>query len=408
MPLPENVKLQVSLNGGAAQVGGITANHGDTVVASLLEPAGVAKARYEIYEYPEGFTVPAGWTHDVDTGVYFFFSANGMAAPPFTLPESTTLWGKWLLSVEVNNRMRAGELADDLFDSTTALSIVSPGGLVDTAFRENQQFGGVRQWAGEIKKNWRTLDAGVGGGVNPADGSLIRIHQEYASTVAHYRMQDTTAEADVLLDSVNAQNITKDGNGNNFPTGTFPGGMNLTKIGGLTFAYLSKCRHDVAATAAYLQGAMTAVFLGSRLISGFSTGGWILYGLAGTNTQYAFDVVNNGTLRYWHHHGAQVVAEHIIRWFPPTDLFWMGFTRSSGGVVQVWMNGKKVGPASSALTMPTGGATAKFHFVNSSAAGVTLMPSWMASCRIDNVVLSDATLKADFNHTLGNAQGYVL
>lgn len=166
MPLPENVKLQISLNGGAAQVGGITANHGDVVVASLLEPAGVAKARYEIYEYPEGFTVPAGWTHDVDSGVYFFFSANGAAAPPFTLPASTTLWGKWLLSVEVNNRMRSGELADDLFDSTTALSIVSPGGLVDTAFRENQQFGGVRQWAGEIKKNWRlisTLTPGEGG-----------------------------------------------------------------------------------------------------------------------------------------------------------------------------------------------------------------------------------------------------
>lgn len=248
---------------------------------------------------------------------------------------------------------------------------------------------------------------GGGGGLRPEDGSYIRIHEPTPTTLAHYEMQDST-EAQVLVDSVGGFDITQDQNGNPFPGVS---DYTIAKVGGISMAFLPRCRHSVIDSALWLQGAMTVVMLATRVnnSSGFNASGTINYGGLGLNIQYAFETGVTGppgTLRYWHHTGAGVVQEHIIRYFPTHEINWLAFTRSAGGVVQIWMNGKKVGSPSAALTLPTGGANGRFHFVNS-AGGLTLAIGFMASVRIDNAVLSDETLVSDYNHTLGNLYGFV-
>jgi hypothetical protein len=173
MTIPANVTLLASLNGGAPQSGGITAQHGDTCALSLQDPAGVTKARYEIYEYPDGFAVPAGWTADA-TGVYYVITA-GAAAPTFTLPATVDLWGKFLFSVAVNDRLRNGTIASDLFDDATAVQILSPNGFEDVAFRETTQFDSQRQWAAALKLALRQMETGLVSITDPTTGYTVRL-----------------------------------------------------------------------------------------------------------------------------------------------------------------------------------------------------------------------------------------
>src|SRR5689334_7009978 len=132
MTSPTNIQLRVARNGGANQTGGITAAYSDSCVLSLADATGVYKGLYEIYSYPSGFTVPAGWSES-SSHVYYYNSPGGGLAPAITLPSSTT-WGKFLLRATVNDGLRNAASANDLINSRTALSILSPSGLPDVAF----------------------------------------------------------------------------------------------------------------------------------------------------------------------------------------------------------------------------------------------------------------------------------
>lgn len=157
MASPENIQLQVTVDGGAQQTGAVTVAAGDVIVASLADPSGVKRAVYKIWEYPDGFTVPAGWTEE-SSGKYSVTTLNGAAAPSFTLG---SVWGKYFLSVEVNGRTRDGAVADDLYDESTFLNLPSTSGLKDTGFGETNQADSQRQWSGEMKANWRTIDTAL-------------------------------------------------------------------------------------------------------------------------------------------------------------------------------------------------------------------------------------------------------
>jgi hypothetical protein len=140
----------------------------------LVDPTGVTKCRYEIYEYPTGFSVPGGWTADA-AGVYFYVSSGG-PAPAFTLPSSTT-WGKFLTRATANDGKRFGSggklvAAPDLIDSRTVLEIPSPSGLPDVAFLEGFQFDSQRGWIGELKQWLRALEAGTIGGSAAAQATV--------------------------------------------------------------------------------------------------------------------------------------------------------------------------------------------------------------------------------------------
>lgn len=183
MTTPANITLQVAVNGGAPQTGAIQVAYGDSLVLSLVDPSGVKHVEYRIWEYPDGFTVPAGWTSVTnDDGVtyYRYTAASGAAAPAITLPAGT-LWGKYFFSAEVNGRLRNGRTEDDLFDDRTAAFIPSLSGIGDVGFGETTQFDPHRQWAGTLKSLVRVFDGATSDGLARFD---LHPSHNVASTVA--------------------------------------------------------------------------------------------------------------------------------------------------------------------------------------------------------------------------------
>jgi hypothetical protein len=151
MATPPYAKLRVARNGGAAASGAIACAAADSIQLSLESTVGVGKARWEIWEYPTGFTVPAGWTEDPSTHVYYSLLVS---PPAFTLPAATTgIWGKWMLRVLVNDGDpgTTGLPAAQLLDESTAIEIVGPGGLRDVPYFEGSQFDAQRTWVGALK-----------------------------------------------------------------------------------------------------------------------------------------------------------------------------------------------------------------------------------------------------------------
>lgn len=179
MPTPENITLRVSRNGGAPSTGGITAAHSDVCQLSVADPTGLSQIRYEIYGFPPGYALPAGWT-DSGNGVYTYES-TGELPPTFTIPVSTTYWGKYMLRVTGNNATRnATEFAPDLIDERTSLEVVSPHGVTTVGVKESRQFDSLRGvWVTSLDKAIRSLDLLIGGGLaapsNPAENGRVAI-----------------------------------------------------------------------------------------------------------------------------------------------------------------------------------------------------------------------------------------
>lgn len=158
MPTPENISLQVVVNGGAPATGVVTAAFSDAVVLKLADSSGVRRAKYRIYEYPEGFACPAGWT--AGTLAYELVVANGGPTPSFALPASDPdLRGQYLFDVEVNGRLRAGVLASDLYDNSSLIEIpFAATQLKDVAYLIDKQGDPKRGWAGSLKALIRYID----------------------------------------------------------------------------------------------------------------------------------------------------------------------------------------------------------------------------------------------------------
>jgi hypothetical protein len=156
MPAAANATLLLSLNGGAPTRGGITSSVGTTVQLSAQSQIGWTSQKWQITDYPPGFAQPAGWSTDPVSGAYFF---TGLFPPSFSL----SLWGKYLFTLIVNGGLTSGAVDPTLTDTSTAISVPEPTmGLLDTAYRESNQFDAIRQWVGAMKVNWRTIATRIG------------------------------------------------------------------------------------------------------------------------------------------------------------------------------------------------------------------------------------------------------
>jgi len=157
MPQPPFALLRASINGGSPTAGGLTVPASATVQLSA-DPSGtsgVTSYKYEIYGYPSGFTVPAGWSTD-SSGV-FFYSA-GSTPPPFTLP-AISGWGKWMLRLTVNNGVSSNQILfppEQLVDEMTALDMLSSHGLHDIGFNETTQWS-EQGWVTHQQANLRII-----------------------------------------------------------------------------------------------------------------------------------------------------------------------------------------------------------------------------------------------------------
>ncbi len=143
-----NATLQVRLDGGAPQTGGVIANLLQAVQMTALDKAGwgIPATKWIIASFPPSFVLPAGWAEDADGRYYFQGSAD---PPPFSLQH----WGDYFLVLEVLGR---------IVDKRTAIRVVSPSGFVDHARGEDTQFGGSRDGnTAGMKANLRKLDNGL-------------------------------------------------------------------------------------------------------------------------------------------------------------------------------------------------------------------------------------------------------
>lgn len=153
---------RASVNGGAASTGGLTATSGQSVQLSADPTAtlGAKAYKFRLYEFPEGFTQPSGWS-TADDGTYFY---AGATPPVFNAP-TLPLWGKVLVSLTINDGDPgiSGNAPEAMTDRATAVQTLSSKGLEDIAFEEDEQFAAgedhIRGWIGALKRTLRTIDA---------------------------------------------------------------------------------------------------------------------------------------------------------------------------------------------------------------------------------------------------------
>lgn len=161
MPTPPYAALTVAVNGGAPTSGGVDVPSAATLQFGALSTVGWKQQRYEIYEYPEGFATPAGWTLAADGTIFY---ATTPTPPLVTLPANTLLWGPW------SSRLKINEAIDDnattvpnLVDESTILQMLSPRGQRMIAALEGTQFCTSttlqKRWVRTIQRNQRVLEA---------------------------------------------------------------------------------------------------------------------------------------------------------------------------------------------------------------------------------------------------------
>jgi hypothetical protein len=117
---------------------------------------GSPAARWEIYAFPVGFTEPAGWSTDVDSGAYYYL---GNGNPPAFNAPTLALWGKLLFRLRVLNGVLNNVENPALTDETSGISVLSAHDLEDIARRETTQFDAGLAWIGAFQRDLRRMEA---------------------------------------------------------------------------------------------------------------------------------------------------------------------------------------------------------------------------------------------------------
>jgi hypothetical protein len=174
MPTPPYAKLRANIASAGNLSGALVGAAGASCQLSQ-DPAGLGSSfKYEILSYPEGFAVPAGWTADAVSGVYYYL---GLTPPAFALPASP-LWGKLPLLLTVNDGSpgTSGLPVTQFTDATTVIEVPGPSGVKDIAYRESNQWDPKWKWASSLKTNIRLLSliaAGYHGQVRLATAAAL-------------------------------------------------------------------------------------------------------------------------------------------------------------------------------------------------------------------------------------------
>lgn len=270
-------KTMMQIDGGGSVFGGQVVA-GSNVVQLLGESTVQWTSQlWEIYEYPLGYPLPAGWVSN--NGI---FQNSSVLPPTFTLSPALTRWGKYLFRLTVNGGLLNGVYSgpsspQPLVYEASALHVKSPYlQLSDVGFRETNQFDSIRQWMGELKATLRQIDSFAGGG-GP---------NEYFKSLAAAYTNSTNVLSDTLL--------------------TFPIGANeiwyaeydmtvtCTGVGGTKFAV------DIP-TGAVIEGALTgfagsfAVPSGSRINADNTVTTNAVTSVAGTLPARVWIRVKNGS-----------------------------------------------------------------------------------------------------------------
>lgn len=127
---------------------------------------------------------------------------------------------------------------------------------------------------------------------------------------------------------------------------------------------------------------------------------------SGDNVLYAMQLDGaSGALSWLSESGSGTNAPFTRDMGPGLGLSHIAATRISN-VVQLYVNGRAQGAASSALTAPTGGGNGRL-VVGYPDVGFFAPEGVMSSLKICNVGLSAAQIASEYNATLGPLYGYV-
>lgn len=153
-----SVILQVKINGGAPQSGdpitgteilAVTADRIQLTAASKVGWSGSPPARWEMYDYPPGFALPAGWTSEAATGIYYY---SGNEDPPIVTVGAS--WGKFVFNLS------ATEGTTRTTDYNTGVIVLGPGGLKGMGRGEGARFGGAHlRWVKNLMQDAVVLSA---------------------------------------------------------------------------------------------------------------------------------------------------------------------------------------------------------------------------------------------------------
>ncbi|HNX51566.1 MAG TPA: hypothetical protein PKL08_15460 [Thermoanaerobaculaceae bacterium] len=157
-----SAQFYVSVNSGANQSGGVDVPSLASVKFVPASIVGWLRARYEIYDYPEGWATPSGWTLD-SNGTIYVNDVNALGPPAITMPDNGALWGVWMVRCMVNEQLDTSEVVlDGLYYDSNALSLLSPSGLRDCGARESQHFTTAttrtKAWLRSYQRNLRALE----------------------------------------------------------------------------------------------------------------------------------------------------------------------------------------------------------------------------------------------------------
>lgn len=198
-----SVTLQIKLNGGAPQTGGVTGAIGDVVqLTAANKSTWSGAARWEICDYPVTFSAPAGWSTDGDGTIYVVGNAD---PGPFTIAADE--WSKF------GFRLTATDGGVVTTDESTALCVPHPTTGVRGIFAgESTQFGGERErWVKDMKADVRALVAALASPTYTSltldDGTdtLSLAPGTTANITANksLKLSSGTATGDITLDSAN-------------------------------------------------------------------------------------------------------------------------------------------------------------------------------------------------------------
>lgn len=153
-------RFSISVNGGAPQYGGIDVPSAATVQLTPDSTVGWLRVRWEIYDYPEGWATPAGWTLDATTGVVY---STAFTPSLITMPDNGALWGKWGVRCKVNEQLDTDQsIIAGLLYTSNYVSMLSPSGLRDTGALETTQFCTpvtlIKAWLRDYQRNLRAIE----------------------------------------------------------------------------------------------------------------------------------------------------------------------------------------------------------------------------------------------------------
>lgn len=159
-----SAQFYVSVDSGPNQTGGVDVAAGAAITFVPASTVGWLRARWEIYDYPEEWTAPAGWSTASDGTIFYV----GLGAPPsFVIPAPEAAWGTFMVRLLVNEQIDVGgdvAVGDgSLLYDNIALCLVSPSGLRSIGAREAQHFTTattrVKGWARTLQRMLKLIES---------------------------------------------------------------------------------------------------------------------------------------------------------------------------------------------------------------------------------------------------------